>query len=172
MSSISTTISSVLAALTLACLTPGAAAAAAGGSAYGPAADPGGTRLPIDLDDTDVLTAHAAMPDAGGGDVDDACRDAARSSNGGNDGTIVVCSHGGDGTNQRVPPSKSVDESTRTGAAYPPDLWNLPGCLGPCITIPFGRVPDPVYYIDLASIPEAPKGSDAWKIAQGELRAR
>jgi hypothetical protein len=112
------------------------------------------------------------MPDATGGPVDDACREAARASNGGNDGTIVVCSHGGDGTNQRVPASKSLDESTRTGAAYPPDLWDLPGCLGPCITIPFGHVPEPVYYIDLKSIPEAPKGSDAWKIGQGELRAR
>lgn len=166
MSPITTTISSALAALTLACLAPGAVAADR--SAYGPN-DKG---IPIDLDDTDMLTAHAAMPDATGGAVDDACREAARASNGGNDGTIVVCSHGGDGTNQRVPASKSLDESTRTGAAYPPDLWDLPGCLGPCITIPFGRVPEPVYYIDLSSIPEAPKGSDAWKIGQGELRAR
>lgn len=163
---ITTTISSALAVLTLACLSPGAVAADR--SAYGPDR----TGIPIDLDDTDVLTAHAAMPDATGGPVDDACREAARASNGGKDGTIVVCSHGGDGTNQRVPASKSLDESTRTGAAYPPDLWDLPGCLGPCITIPFGHVPEPVYYIDLKSIPEAPKGSDAWKIGQGELRAR
>ncbi|WP_334185185.1 hypothetical protein [Novosphingobium sp.] len=166
MSPITTTISSALAALSLACLAP--VAVAADRSVYGPS----GTGIPIDLDKTDVLTAHAAMPDATGGPVDDACREAARASNGGNDGTIVVCSHGGDGTNQRVPASKSLDESTRTGAAYPPDLWDLPGCLGPCITIPFGHVPEPVYYIDLKSIPEAPKGSDAWKIGQGELRAR
>jgi hypothetical protein len=161
-----TTISSALAALTLACLVPGTAAAA--GSAYGPS----GTEIPIDLtDDTDVLTAHASVPDPKGGPIDDACLDAARASNGGNEGTIVVCSHGGDGNGQRVAASKSVDESTRTGALHPPDLWDLPGCIGPCITIPFGRVPPPVYYIDLASIPEAPKGSDAWKIGQGELRA-
>jgi hypothetical protein len=166
MSHITTTISSALAALTLACQAP--SAVAADRSVYGPS----GTGIPINLDDTDVLTAHAAMPDTTGGPVDDACREAARASNGGNDGTIVVCSHGGDGTNQRVPASKSLDESTRTGAAYPPDLWDLPGCLAPCITIPFGRVPEPVYYIDLKSIPEAPKGSDAWKIGQGELRAR
>lgn len=166
MPSITTTISSALVALTLACLAPGAAAA--DGSPYGPS----GTKLPIDLDDTDVLTAHVTMPEASGGAVDDACRDAARASNGGNDGTIVVCAHGGDGTDQRVPASESVEESTRTGSLYPPDVSHLPGCLGPCITIPFGRVPTPVYYIDLASIPEAPKGSDAWKIGQGELRAR
>ena len=162
MSFITTTISSACAALALACLAPGAAAAESSGR----------TGTPTNLDDTDVLTAHAAMPDATGSAVDDACREAARASNGGNEGTIVVCSHGGDGTDQRVPLSKSLDESTRTGAAYPPDVGHLPGCLGPCITIPFGRVPEPVYYIDLKSIPEAPKGSDAWKIGQGELRAR
>lgn len=161
-----TTISSGLAALALACLAPGAVAAA--GSAYGPR----GTEVPIDLtDDPPVLTAHANLPDPGGGPVDDACRDAAGASNGGDGGTIVVCSHGGDGTSQRVPASKSVDESTRTGALHPPDVSTFPGCLGPCITIPFGRVPPPVYYIDLSTIPEAPKGSDAWKIAQGDLRA-
>lgn len=163
MPSTTTTISSALAALMLACL---ASAPAAAGSAYGPT----DSEIPIDLGDTDVLTAHVGAPDPKGGPVDDACLAAARASNGGNDGTIVVCSHGGDGTSERVPPSRSVDESTRTGALRPPDLWNLPGCLGPCITIPFGRVPEPVYYIDLKSIPEAPRGSDAWKIAQGELR--
>lgn len=162
MPSITTTISNALAALTLACLAPGAVAAESSN----------GTDTPPNLDNTDTLTAHAAMPDGTGAAVDDACREAARASNGGNDGTIVVCSHGADGTDQRVPASKSVDESTRTGAAYPPDVGHLPGCLGPCITIPFGRVPEPVYYIDLKSIPEAPKGSDAWKIGQGELRAQ
>ena len=165
MSSITTTISGAVAALTLACLAPSAVAAA------GPTNPPDGSDAPTHLDDTDVLTAHATMPDAAGSPVDDACREAARASNGGNDGTIVVCSHGGDSTDQRVPASKSVDESTRTGAAYPPDVGHLPGCLGPCITIPFGRIPEPVYYIDLKSIPEAPKGSDAWKVGHGELRA-
>lgn len=165
MPSITTTISSTLAALTLACVA--STAASATDTPYGPTKQ----EAPAEsLDDTDILTAHANIPDAHGGAADDACLAAARASNGGNDGTIVVCSHGGDGTDQRVPASKSVDESTRTGATQPPDLWNLPGCIGPCITIPFGRVPPPVYYIDLKSIPEAPKGSDAWKIAQGELR--
>jgi hypothetical protein len=165
MSSKATTISGALAALTLACLASGAAAA--GGSAYGPR----GAEIPIDLDDTPVLTAHVNVPDPRGGAVDKACLDAASASNGGDTGTIVVCSHGGDGNSQRVSPSQSVDGSTRTGALRPPDLSTLPGCLGPCITIPFGRVPPPVYYIDLSTIPEAPKGSDAWKIGHGELRA-
>lgn len=166
MPSITTIISGALAALTFSCLASGAAAAA--GSTYGPQ----GTEVPIDLaNEADVLTAHANLPDPRGGPVDDACLDAASASNGGDSGTIVVCSHGGDGTSQRVPASRSVDDSTRTGALHPPDVSTLPGCLGPCITIPFGHVPPPVYYIDLSTIPEAPKGSDAWKIGQGELRA-
>ncbi|WP_067735962.1 hypothetical protein [Novosphingobium naphthalenivorans] len=118
-------------------------------------------------DGTPVLTAHITIPER----EDKACRAAANQSNGGHAGTIVACSHGGDGTNQRVPPSKSVAESTRDGALHPPDVSGLPGCLGPCITIRFGRAPPPVYYIDLSTIPEAPEGSDAWKIAQGLMRA-
>lgn len=160
-----TIISHALAALFLACLAPCAVSAA--DAPYGP----GGKDDPNDLAGSDVLTAHANLPDPAGGPIDDACRAAARASNGGNDGEIVVCSHGGDGTSERVPASKSVDESTNVGDLRPPDVSGLPGCLGPCITIPFGNVPPPVYYIDLSTIPEAPKGSDAWKIGQGELRA-
>ena len=128
--------------------------------------------VPVDLsDDSDVLTAHADLPAVGTGEVDDACRAAARESNKGEPGTIVVCSHNGDGTSQRVPPSENVDNSTRTGALTPPDVSGLPGCLGPCVRIRFGHVPTPVLMIDLAALPEAPKGSDAWKIAQGLMRA-
>lgn len=35
----------------------------------------------------------------------------------------------------------------------------------------FGTVPPPVYYIDMKAIPEPPPGSDAEKIAKGEMRA-
>ena len=35
----------------------------------------------------------------------------------------------------------------------------------------FGRVPPPVYYVDIKALPAAPAGSDADKIAKGELRA-
>lgn len=160
-----TAFSGALAALLLTCLVPCHAMAT---DAY----PPSGRATPIDLgDDTDVLTAHASIPDPRGGAIDDACRAAARAGNGGDTGTIVVCSHGGDGTSQRVPPSKSVDESTRTGVPRAPDFSPPSSCMGPCITIPFGRAPPPVYYIDLSTIPQAPKGSDAWKIGQGELRA-
>ncbi|MGF7155310.1 hypothetical protein [Novosphingobium gossypii] len=159
------TVRAALAVVILACLAPNRAFAT---DAYPPT----GQEIPIDLsDDTGVLTAHASIPDPRGGPVDDACRAAASAGNKGDTGTIVVCSHGGDGNSQRVPPSKSVDESTRTGVPRAPDFSPPSSCMGPCITIPFGRAPPPVYYIDLSSIPEAPKGSDAWKIGRGELRA-
>ncbi|HCF25285.1 MULTISPECIES: hypothetical protein [unclassified Novosphingobium] len=35
----------------------------------------------------------------------------------------------------------------------------------------FGSVPPPVYYIDVTKLPEAPPGSDADKIAKGEMEA-
>lgn len=35
----------------------------------------------------------------------------------------------------------------------------------------FGWAPPPVYYIDMKAIPEPPPGSDADKIAKGEMRA-
>ena len=40
---------------------------------------------------------------------------------------------------------------------------------GPCFTV--GKVPPPIYYIDLSKIPLPPPGSDAEKIAKGEMRA-
>lgn len=161
-----TSVSGAVAALALAVLAPDAASAS-----EAPAQSPQKTGPADPAQETDVLTARVGMPAAQGGPADDACRAAARASNGGNTGTIVVCSHGGDGTSQRVPPSKSVDQSTNTGVPRAPDVSGLPGCLGPCITIPIGRPPPPVYYIDLKSIPQAPKGSDAWKIGQGIQRA-
>ncbi len=35
----------------------------------------------------------------------------------------------------------------------------------------FGWAPPPVYYVDVTSLPEAPEGSDADKIAKGEAKA-
>lgn len=43
---------------------------------------------------------------------------------------------------------------------------------GYCAECPhFGSVPPPVYYIDVTALPEAPPGSDADKIAKGEVSA-
>src|SRR3546814_20508827 len=77
-----TAVSGALTALAFAILTPNLA------SATGIPTD---KAIPIDLgDDTDVLTARASIPAAAGGPVADACRAAARASNGGNTGTIVA----------------------------------------------------------------------------------
>lgn len=84
---------------------------------------------------------------------------------------IVVCAPD---TSQRyrVPPTSDDPHSragTRGGSLTPPDMYGGPPCTGACIRV--GRAPPPVYYIDLSKIPEAPPGSDADKIAKGEMRA-
>ncbi|MEJ2456796.1 MAG: hypothetical protein P8Y58_01070 [Novosphingobium sp.] len=65
-------------------------------------------------------------------------------------------------------------EALDDGRLHAPDVSGLPNCSpgsrNGCIGI--GSVPPPVYMIDLSSIPEAPAGSDADKIAKGEMRAR
>lgn len=88
---------------------------------------------------------------------------------------IVVCAT--DSSKYRVRSSAELNptsrDATRTGVPRAPDVGYHPpggagigGCfLGPC-------PPPTMYMIDLASIPEAPPGSDADKIAKGEMRGR
>ena len=75
-----------------------------------------------------------------------------------------------DGSDVRVP-----DDETRTDDGLPraPEVGQ-PSCkkTGNKGCIGFGGVPPPVYYIDVKSIPLPPKGSDAEKVAKGELRDR
>lgn len=91
-------------------------------------------------------------------------------------GEIVVCAPD-DGKQWRIPPTSETDPTsraaTRTGMPRAPQLdrgsckgKGQLGCLG------VGRVPPPMYMIDLKSIPETPKGSDAEKVANGELADR
>ena len=160
-----TTVSATLGTLAFAFLTPAPAVAA------DPRQDGPDNTLPAEIDEnTDTLTARLELPPTDGQLADQACRDAADASNGGHSGTIVACFHGAENDDQRITHANAEDTGTRTGAAYPPNVDTLPGCLAMCITIPFGRVPEPVYYIDLAAIPEAPVGTDAWKIAKGVQR--
>lgn len=84
---------------------------------------------------------------------------------------IVVCAPD---TSQRyrVPPASDDAKSragTRGGSLSPPDVYGGASCDRGCIR--GGYAPPPVYYIDLSKIPEAPPGSDADKIAKGEMRA-
>jgi len=84
---------------------------------------------------------------------------------------IVVCAP--DRSQHYRVPSSSDDPhnraATRGGAPTPPDVYGGPSCDRGCIR--GGYAPPPVYYIDLSKIPEAPPGSDADKIAKGEMRA-
>ena len=81
---------------------------------------------------------------------------------------IVVCApdHGKD---LRVhDDDKRVDD----GIPRAPAFAAVPPCLASCIKVRFGKVPPPLYIIDLKAIPEAPKGSDAEKVANGVISDR
>lgn len=84
---------------------------------------------------------------------------------------IVVCGRN-DGAQWRVPPTSQTDPRSRQalhdGLPRAPNVSGLPECtVVKCRG--FGRVPAPVYYIDLKSIPEAPADSDADLIGKGEM---
>ena len=88
-------------------------------------------------------------------------------------GEIVVCAadHGED---VRVASTTDSDPTSReaqnTGMPRAPNVNGLPGCARGCFGI--GKGPPPVYIIDLKDIPDAPKGSDAEKVANGEISDR
>ena len=84
---------------------------------------------------------------------------------------IVVCAPD-NSQRYRVPPASDDPHdpaATRGGPLTPPDMYGGPPCTQVCVR--GGYAPPPVYYIDLSKIPEAPPGSDADKIAKGEMRA-
>ena len=88
---------------------------------------------------------------------------------------IVVCADPDKNNRDRLPLRNETDtaKSTRTGVPRAPDLDGIkcrPGADGVCRGN-IGRAPPPIYYIDLSKIPEAPPGSDADKIAKGEIPA-
>ena len=91
---------------------------------------------------------------------------------------IVVCAdHGGD---QRVPSTAESDPSSlaaRRGldgnipsAPFVGTIRCRKGADGVCRGN-LGGAPPPVYYVDLDSLPAPPEGSDADKIAKGEMTA-
>lgn len=83
---------------------------------------------------------------------------------------IVVCAQ--DRSKFRATPSSEIDplgkEATNDGVPRAPSFNRLPSCADPRATC-FGYAPPPIYIIDLKAIPEAPEGSDADKIARGEM---
>ena len=90
-------------------------------------------------------------------------------------GDIVVCAPG-DGKEFRVQSSSELDpnsrQATRTGVPRAPKL-DKDACDTRQITcFGFGRQRTPMYMIDLSTIGETPKGSDAEKVAKGEMSDR
>jgi len=84
---------------------------------------------------------------------------------------IVVCvDRGEDQQVERGEPDPNTLEGRRAlngGIPRAPqfDRGYCPNCQH------FGWAPPPVYYVDVTSLPEAPEGSDADKIAKGEAKA-
>ena len=82
---------------------------------------------------------------------------------------IVVCREIGDPERYRVP-SPTDEGKTDDGIPRAPNVSGLPDC-SQATCIKMGRQPRQVNLIDLDAIPEAPPGSDADRIAKGEMAA-
>ncbi|MDE2563396.1 MAG: hypothetical protein KGL48_14230 [Sphingomonadales bacterium] len=109
----------------------------------------------------DAIRAQKAMADP----TPEACRPENHGQ-----GQIVVCGDNEENARQKLPITVPPDTSKTTadGAPRAPNVSGLPDCSkGGCIG--FGHVPPPVYYFDIKALPEAPPGSDADKIAKGEM---
>jgi hypothetical protein len=86
---------------------------------------------------------------------------------------IVVCADPRRNERERLPLRNESDaaRSTRTGVTRAPDIDGIKcrrGADGVCRGN-MGGAPPPIHYIDLSKIPEAPPGSDADRIAKGEV---
>ena len=90
------------------------------------------------------------------------------------EGEIVVCAVR-DTARYRVAPSSVVDPSSRAslrdGMPRAPQL-DRGSCKGQPGCITGGWAPPPLHLIDLDAIPEPPPGSDADKVARGEMSDR
>jgi hypothetical protein len=81
---------------------------------------------------------------------------------------IVVCARREDPAKLRVPSDADLGDPD-DGVPRAPNVSGLPDCSRGCIRV--GRKPRDPLIIDLKSIPEAPPGSDADRIAKGEMAA-
>ncbi len=90
-------------------------------------------------------------------------------------GDIVVCAPA-DSKEFRVQSSAELDPnsraSLRTGVPRAPKLDGEPCDIKKITCFGFGRKRDPMYFVDLDSIPPTPEGSDAEKVANGEMSDR
>jgi hypothetical protein len=85
---------------------------------------------------------------------------------------IVVCAPL-DPDRDRYPRRETLEsvQSTKTGIPRAPD-FGKPSCKGQVGCISFGKVPAIMPDIDVSALPQAPAGSDADRIAKGELKDR
>ena len=130
------------------------------------AAIPAGAQAP----DPDLQVAErlaAAKSRLGVETVQDRCRNARKS------GEIVVCIDRGE--DLRVPSTAESDPSSlaarralNNGIPRAPQL-DRGSCKGQPGCVVGGWAPPPIYVIDPAALPQAPEGSDADRIAKGEL---
>lgn len=133
------------------------------------AAIPAGAQAP----DPDLQVAErlaAAKSRLGVETVQDRCRNARKS------GEIVVCIDRGE--DLRVPSTAESDPSSlaarralNNGIPRAPQL-DRSSCKGQPGCVVGGWAPPPIYVIDPAALPQAPEGSDADRIAKGELPDR
>lgn len=85
---------------------------------------------------------------------------------------IVVCvDRGEDQRVDRGPPDPNSLEGRRAlnGGVPRAPQFDRGSCKGQPGCITGGWAPPPVYYVDVTALPEAPPGSDAEKIAKGEM---
>ena len=133
------------------------------------AAIPAGAQAP-DPDPQVAERLAAAKSRLGVETVQDHCRNARKS------GEIVVCIDRGE--DLRVPSTAESDPSSlaarralNNGIPRAPQL-DRGSCKGQPGCVVGGWAPPPIYVIDPAALPQAPEGSDADRIAKGELPDR
>ncbi|MFN3515855.1 MAG: hypothetical protein ACK4YM_01705 [Novosphingobium sp.] len=85
---------------------------------------------------------------------------------------IVVCPDRGEdlvvpSTSESDPDSLAARRALNGGVPRAPQ-FDRGSCKGKPGCITGGWAPPPVYYVDLTSLPQAPEGSDAERIAKGE----
>lgn len=89
------------------------------------------------------------------------------------DGSIIVCGSKEANEAERLPLRDQTESalSTKDGLPRAPNVSGLAPCKHNGACLGFGSVPAPMYYFDITALPAPPPGSDADRIAKGEIRA-
>lgn len=83
---------------------------------------------------------------------------------------IVVCGSNPENARQKLDSVAPLGAGkTADGAPRAPNVSGLRDCSKGCIG--FGRAPTPMYFFDIKALPPPPAGSDADRIAKGEIKA-